>query len=202
MQVQSVQNNNYNPFFRANKINVDIKLKLSDVTEYLRKKVPESELKSVDLNDMFIKANLDKKNDDKVAVLTGKEIYEFFEIAWKKMGETSQDIYYELHTLVNKMRNDMWKSIERKLTPEQQEEMKNMINLQKKYSKEMAQGARKVTNLSQDESGNVTPEQIKKAEEDLHKVTEQYQDISVEIFNFKYDINKLDKTKYVDLGKV
>lgn len=60
---------------------------MADITEYLQKKVPDSELKFADLNDMFIKANKDNKNDEKVAILTGNEIYEFFEIAWKKLEE-------------------------------------------------------------------------------------------------------------------
>ena len=150
MQIQRVQNNNYNPFFRAKKLNIDIKLKMSDITEYLKKKkISDSELKAADLNDMFIKANTNKKNDEKVAILTGNEIYEFFEIAWKKLGETSQDIYFAMQNLVRIKREEMWKSVERDLTPEQQVEMKNLIKLQKKHSNDMTKYARKITSLKQ-----------------------------------------------------
>ena len=82
MQVQRIQNNNNNPFFKAKRLNIDIKLKMSDITDYLRKnKIPDSEIKSADLNDMFIKANTNLKNDENTAILTGNEIYEFFENA-------------------------------------------------------------------------------------------------------------------------
>ena len=125
MQVQRIQNNNYTPLFRANKLNLDIKLKMSDITDYLKKKkISDTDL-SADLNDMFIKANTNLKNDEGVAVLTGNEIYEFFEMAWKKLGETSQDIHFAMQNLVRVKREEMWKSVERDITPEQQVEMKN-----------------------------------------------------------------------------
>ena len=197
MQVQRIQNNNYNPYFRA-KMNIDIKLKMADITDYLKKKkISDSELQSANLNDMFIKANKNKKNDEKVAVLTGNEIYEFFEIAWKKLEETSQDIYFEMHNLVRIKRNEMWKSVERDLTPEQQVQMKNFIALQKQYSKDMAKCARKITRLSQSEKA--TPEQIKQAQEELDNAAKKYHDVGAEIDNLKYDKSKLDRSKYVDL---
>ena len=200
MQVQKIQNNNYNPHFRANKLNLDIKLKMSDITEYLKKKrIPDSELKSVDLNDIFIKANTNLKNDEGVAVLTGNEIYEFFEMAWKKLGETAQDIHFAMQNLVRVKREEMWKSVERDLTPEQQVEMKNLIKLQKKHSNDMTKYARLMTSLKQDDSGKVTPEQIKKAEEGYDLAAKQYHAVGDEIYDLKYDKTKLDTTKYVDL---
>ena len=200
MQVQRIQNNNFNTLFRASKLNIDIKLKMSDITDHLKKKqVSDSELKSIDLNDMFIKANTDIKNDEKVAILTGNEIYEFFEIAWKKLSETSQDIYQEMQNLVRIKRDEMWKSVERDLTPEQQVEMKNLIKLQKKHSNDMTKYSRKMTSLKQDDSGKVTPEQIKKAEEGFDLAAKQFHEASDEIYALKYDKSKLDTTKYIDL---
>ena len=199
MQVQRIQNNN--PIFSANHINIDIKLKMTDITEYLKKKkIPDSELKSADLNDMFIKANTNIKNDEKDVVLTGNEIYEFFEIAWKKLGETAQDIHFAMQNLVRVKREEMWKSVERDLTPEQQVEMKNLIKLQKKHSNDMTKYAREMTRLKQDDSGKVTPEQIKKAEEEFNLAAKQYHETSDKIYDLKYDKSKLDSTKYVDLG--
>ena len=200
MQVQRIQNNN-NPFFRANRINIDIKLKMTDITEYLKKnKIPDSEIKSADLNDMFIKANTNIKNDEKDAILTGNEIYEFFEMAWKKLGETSQEIHFAMQNLVRIKRDEMWKSIERDFTPEQQAEMKNLIKLQKKHSNDMTKYSRKITSLKQDDSGKVTPEQIKKAEEGYELAAKQYHEADDAIYALKYDKSKLDTTKYVDLG--
>ena len=199
MQVQKIQNNTINPRFKANPFKIDIKLKMEDITNYLKKEVPESELKSVDLNDMFIKANKDIKNDEKVAILTGDEIYEFFEIAWKKLQETSQDIYFAMHNLVRFKREEMWKSIERDFTPEQQVEMKNLIKLQKKASNDMTKYARKMTRLRQDDSGKVTPEQIKEAEEGYALAAKQYHETDDKIYILKYDKSKLDTNKYVDL---
>ena len=202
MQVQRIQNNNYTPLFRANKLNLDIKLKMSDITDYLKKKkIPDSEIKSADLNDMFIKANTNLKNDEEVAVLTGNEIYEFFEMAWKKMGETAQDIHFAMQNLVRIKREEMWKSVERDLTPEQQVEMKNLIKLQKKHSNDMTKYARLMTSLKQDDSGKVTPEQIKKAEEGYNMAAKQYHEADDAIYALKYDRSKLDTTKYVDLDK-
>ena len=200
MQVQKIQNNNYNPHFRANKLNLDIKLKMSDITEYLKKKkISDTDL-SADLNDMFIKANTNLKNDEEVAVLTGNEIYEFFEMAWKKLGETAQDIHFAMQNLVRIKREEMWKSVERDLTPEQQVEMKNLIKLQKKHSNDMTKYARLMTSLKQDDSGKVTPEQIKKAEEGYELAAKQYHEVDDAIYALKYDKSKLDTTKYVDLG--
>ena len=200
MQVQRIQNNN-NPLFKANHINIDIKLKMSDITDYLKKKkISDSELKSVDLNDMFIKANTNLKNDEEVAVLTGNEIYEFFETTWKKLGETAQDIHFAMQNLVRIKREEMWKSVERDLTPEQQVEMKNLIKLQKKHSNDMTKYARLMTSLKQDDSGKVTPEQIKKAEEGYELAAKQYHEADDAIYALKYDKSKLDTTKYVDLG--
>ena len=200
MQVQKIQNNN-NPLFKANRINIDIKLKMTDIIDYLKKKkISESELKSADLNDMFIKANTNIKNDEKDAILTGNEIYEFFEMAWKKLGETAQDIHFEMQNLVRIKRDEMWKSIERDFTPEQQAEMKNLIKLQKQYSNDMTKYARKMTSLKQDDSGKVTPEQIKKAEEEFDLAAKQYHETGDKIEALKYDKTKLDSTKYVDLG--
>ena len=199
MQVQRIQNNNTN--FSANHINIDIKLKMTDITEYLKKKrIPDSELKSADLNDMFIKANTNIKNDEKDVVLTGNEIYEFFEIAWKKLGETAQDLYQEIQGLVRDRREEMWKSIERDFTPEQQAEMKNLVKLQKKHSNDMTKYARKMTKLKQDDSGKVTPEQIKQAEEGFELAAKKYHEADDAIYALKYDKSKLDTTKYVDLG--
>ena len=201
MQVQRIQNNN-NPFFRANRINIDIKLKMTDITEYLKKnKIPDSEIKSADLNDMFIKANTNIKNDEKDAILTGNEIYEFFEMAWKKLGETSQEIHFAMQNLVRIKRDEMWKSIERDFTPEQQAEMKNLIKLQKKHSNDMTKYSRKITSLKQDDSGKVTPEQIKKAEEGYELAAKQYHEADDAIYALKYDKSKLDTTKYIDLDK-
>ena len=201
MQVQRIQNNNYTPLFRANKLNLDIKLKMSDITDYLKnKKISDSDLKSVDLNDMFIKANTNLKNDEGVAVLTGNEIYEFFEMSWKKLGETAQDINFAMQNLVRVKREEMWKSVERDLTPEQQVEMKNLIKLQKKHSNDMTKYSRLMTSLKQDDSGKVTPEQIKKAEEGYELAAKQYHEADDAIYALKYDKSKLDTTKYVDLG--
>ena len=201
MQVQRIQNNNYTPLFRANKLNLDIKLKMSDITDYLKnKKISDSDLKSVDLNDMFIKANTNLKNDEGVAVLTGNEIYEFFEMAWKKLKETSLDIHFEMQNFVRIKRDEMWKSIERDFTPEQKVEMKNLVNLQKKHSNDMTKYARLMTSLKQDDSGKVTPEQIKKAEEGYELAAKQYHEADDAIYALKYDKSKLDTTKYVDLG--
>ena len=203
MQVQRIQNNNYNPHFNANHMNLDIKLKLTDITDYLKKKkIPDSELQSADLKDMFIKANTDLKNDENAAILTGNEIYEFFEIAWKKLGETSQDIHFAMQNFVRVKREEMWKSIERDFTPEQQAEMKNLIKLQKKHSNDMTKYSRKITSLKQDDSGKVTPEQIKKAEEGYELAAKQYHEVSDAIDALKYDRTKLDTTKYVDLGDI
>ncbi len=200
MQVQRIQNNNCNPHFRANTIKIDIKLKMTDIMDYLKKKkIPEAELKSADLNDMFIKANTDNKNDEKVAILTGNEIYEFFEMAWKKFGETYQDIHFAMQNLVRIKREEMWKSIERDLTPEQKVQMKDLVKLQKKHSNDMTKYAREMTRLKQDDSGKVTPEQIKKAEEGYDLAAKQYHAVGDEIYDLKYDKTKLDTTKYVDL---
>ena len=173
---------------------------MSDITDYLKKKqIPDSELKSSDLNDMFIKANTNTKNDENAVILTGNEIYEFFELAWKKLSETSQDVYQEMQNLVRIKRDEMWKSVERDLTPEQQAEMKNLLKLQKKHSNDMTKYARKMTSLKQDDTGKVTPEQIKKAEEGFDLAAKQYHEASDEIYDLKYDRSKLDTTKYVDL---
>lgn len=200
MQVQRIQNNTYNPRFKANHINIDIKLKMTDITNYLKKnKIPDSELKSADLNSMFEKANTNKKNNEEVAILSGTEIYEFFEMAWNKLKETSQDIYFAMHNLVRIKREEMWKSIERDFTPEQQVEMKNLIKLQKQYSNDMTKYARKITSLKQDDSGKVTPKQIKKAEEGFDLAAKQYHATTDEINILKYDKSKLDTSKYIDL---
>lgn len=200
MQVQKIQNNN--PHFKANKLNIDIKLKMTDITDYLKKnKISDSELKSAELNDMFVKANTNKTNDEKAAIiLTGNEIYEFFELAWKKLGETYQDIHFAMQNLVRIKREEMWRSVERDLTPKQQIEMKNLIKLQKKHSNDMTKYARKMTSLKQDDSGKVTPEQIKKAEEGYELAAKQYHEADDAIYALKYDKSKLDTTKYVDLG--
>ena len=203
MQVQRIQTNNYNPFFKAKRLNIDIKLKMSDITDYFKKKkISDSELQSVDLNDMFIKANTNKINDEGTAILSGDEIYEFFELAWKKLGETSQEIHFAMQNLVRIKREEMWKSIERDFTPEQQEEMKNLVKLQKKHSNDMTKFARKMTSLKQDDSGKVTPEQIKKAEEGYELATQKYHEVRDKIYDLKYDKSKLDTTKYVDLGDI
>ena len=200
MQVQKIQNNNsYNQYFMAKPINIDIKLKMSDLANHLQKKVPDSELKTVDLNGMFEKANQNKKNDEKAAILTGNEIYEFFEIAWRKLSETSMDIYSEMQSFVYAKREEMWKSVERDFTPEEKERMKNLINIQKKASNDMTKYSRKITSLRQDESGKVTQEQINKAEEELSNASKQYRDTTDEIKSLKYDKSKLDTTKYIDL---
>lgn len=200
MQVQRIQNNNYNPFFSANRINIDIKLKMADINEHLQKKFPDTDLKSFKLNDMFEKANTNKKNDGKEAILSGNEIYEFFEIAWKKLSEKYLDIHMEMQSFVRIKRDEMWKSIERDLTPEQNVHMKNLIKLQKQSSKDMAKYGNKMTKLRQDDSGKVTPEQINKAQEGYDKAAEKYHTASDEINDLKYDKSKLDTTKYIDLG--
>ena len=200
MQVQRIQNNTYNPRFKANHINIDIKLKMTDITDYLKKKkIPDSELKSANLNSMFEKANTNKKNNEEVAILSGTEIYDFFELAWNKLKETSQDIYFAMHNLVRIKREEMWKSIERDFTPEQQVEMKNLIKLQKQYSNDMTKYARKITSLKQDDSGKVTPEQIKKAEDGFDLAAKQYHATTDEINSLKYDKSKLNTSKYIDL---
>ena len=197
MHVQRIQNNNYNPRFRANQMKIDIKLKMTDITDYLQKKVPDSDLKSLNLSSMFKKANLNKKNDEEVTILTGNEIYEFFDIAWGKLKETSLEIYEEMQSLVRDKRAEMWRSVERDLTPEQQAQMKNFVRLQKQYSKDMAKYANKITRLKQ--SDKATPEQIAKAEEELANAANQYRAMGDEINSLKYDKSKLDTTKYVDL---
>lgn len=199
MQVQRIQNNNCNPHFSAKRFNIDIKLKMSDLTEHLQKTVSDSEIKSLGLNDMFVKANTNKTNDEKAAILTGNEIYEFFELAWRKLSETSQDIYQEMQGLVRDRREEMWKSIERDFTPEQQAEMKNLIKLQKKHSNDMTKYARKMTRLNQE---GAAPEEIKKAEEGYELAAKQYHEASDAIYALKYDKSKLDTTKYVDLGDI
>lgn len=176
---------------------------MSDITDYFKKKkISDSEFQSVDLNDMFIKANTNKINDEGTAILSGNEIYEFFELAWKKLGETSQEIHFAMQNLVRIKREEMWKSIERDFTPEQQEEMKNLVKLQKKHSNDMTKFARKMTSLKQDDSGKVTPEQIKKAEEGYELATQKYHEVRDKIYDLKYDKSKLDTTKYVDLGDI
>ena len=203
MQVQRIQNNNTNPLFRANRFNIDIKLKLTDLTDYLKKKkIPETELKSLDLNDMFIKANTDLKNDEKAAILTGNEIYEFFEMAWNKLKESSEDLYHEMQNMVRIKRDEMWKSIERDFTPAEKDQMKKLLNLQKKHSNDMTKYARKITSLKQDDTGKVTPEQIKEAEEGYSLAAQKYHEAGDAIYALKYDKSKLDTTKYVDLGDV
>ena len=96
----------------------------------------------------------------------------------------------------------MWKSIERDFTPEQQEEMKNLVKLQKKHSNDMTKFARKMTSLKQDDSGKVTPEQIKAAEDGYELAAKNYHEASDKIYDLKYDKSKLDTTKYVDLGDI
>ena len=199
MQVQRIQNNNYNPQFRANRINIDIKLKMADLTDYLQKKVPKTELQSVDLNSMFNMANKNKKNDEEVAILTGNEIFDFLDIAWDKLKEKFLDLHFEMQNFIRMKRDEMWKSIERDFTPEQKVEMKNLIKLQKKYSNDMTKSARKITSLKQDDSGKVTQEQIKKAEEEYDLAAKQYHETSDKIYVLKYDRSKLDTAKYVDL---
>ena len=64
----------------------------------------------------------------------------------------------------------------------------------------MTKYARKMTSLKQDDSGKVTPEQIKKAEEGYELAAKQYHEADDAIYALKYDKSKLDTTKYVDLG--
>ena len=198
MQVQRIQNNNYNPHFRA--MNIDIKLKMSDIDDFLQKKFPDSNIKSDDLKKLFDKANKNKKNDEKVAILTGNEIYEFFEMAWTKLKEKSFDVHMELQSFVQAKRTEMWRSVERDFTPEEKEKMKNLIKLQKQYSKDKAKCVNKITKLKQSESDKVTPEQIQKAEDEFNAAVKKYHDVTDEIEELKYDKSKLDTTKYVDLG--
>ena len=63
----------------------------------------------------------------------------------------------------------------------------------------MTKYAREMTRLKQDDSGKVTPEQIKKAEEGYDLAAKQYHAVGDEIYDLKYDKTKLDTTKYVDL---
>lgn len=198
MQVQRIQNNGYNPHFRA--MNIDIKLKMSDIDDFLQKKFPDSNIKSGDLKNLFDKANKNKKNDEKVAILTGNEIYEFFEMAWTKLKEKSFDVHMELQSFVQAKRTEMWRSVERDFTPEDKEKMKNLIKLQKQYSKDKAKCVNKITKLKQSESDKVTPEQIQKAEDEFNAAVKKYHDVTGEIEELKYDKSKLDTTKYVDLG--
>lgn len=200
MQVHRIQNNYYNPNFSAKRMNIDIKLKMSDMVDYLQKRVPSSELESADINGMFEKANKNKNNDEKVAILTGNEIYEFFEMAWRKLEEKSSDLYFEMQGFVREKRDEMWKSVERNFTPAEKEKMKSLVNLQKKASRDMTKYSREITALRQDDSGKVTQEQINIVQEKLDNASNQYHYASDEINELKYDKSKLDTTKYVDLG--
>ncbi len=201
MQVQRIQNNTYQPRFTASKLNIDIKLKMADMNEYLQKKVPSSDLKSVDLNSMFKKANKNKKNDEKVPVLTGDEIFDFLDIAWGKLKAKYLDLHMEMKNFIRIKREEMWRSIERDLTPKEKDQMKNLISIKKKSSNDMAKYANKLTKLRQSEPTATTPQQIKKAEEGYSNASKRFHDASDEIDNLKYDKSKLDTKKYVFIDK-